>query len=63
MDSYSDRDSGKQVAFQMFHKSYSSTTRRGISDEELGNLFKSLEMTQSITWKPKQKIARGSKNN
>ena len=25
MDSYSDRDSGKQVAFQMFHKSYSST--------------------------------------
>lgn len=49
MDSYSDRDSGKQVAFQMFHKSYSSTTRRGISDEELGNLFKSLEMTQSIT--------------
>ena len=25
MDSYSDRGSGKQVAFQMFHKSYSST--------------------------------------
>ena len=49
MDSYSDRESGKQVVFQLFHKSYSSTTRRGISDEELGNLFESLEMTQSIT--------------